>query len=128
MSNEISLSAASLPWPSYVQPIAQLWQALPILPNAPVWAMLAAPQALDALRAAAAQTQRPLVTLDAHSTQDQVAAHIAQTRPGVVVCAPEVFGWVSKIAFLNHVHAVYTCGEGGEGTLLDRARHCVAMP
>lgn len=128
MSDEISWSAASIQWSSYAQPIAKLWQALPIHPCAPVWAMLATPQAMDTLRAAAAQTEHPLVTLPVHSTQDEVGAHIAQTQPAVVICAPEVFGWVSKIAFLNHVHAVYTCAEAGEGTLLDRARNYAATP
>jgi len=50
-------------------------------------------------------------------------AQMAEIKPAVVVCAPEMFGWMSKLAFLNGAAAIYTCGEAGEGTLLFRASH-----
>ena len=118
----------SEPWSSAVPRIAALLDALPRPPLAPVLLLLPAAQAQTAVLAAAAHLGANVVTMPAHSGQDGVAQAIARTRPFAVVCAPEVFGWVSKLAFLGGCLAIYTCDEEGSGTLLDRAAHCAPAP
>ena len=53
----------------------------------------------------------------------EIEYFVGNAEPAVVVCAPECFGWVSKIAFNNGVGHVYTLGTDRSGTLLDRAAH-----
>ncbi|CAM4284320.1 malonyl-CoA synthase [Comamonas aquatilis] len=53
----------------------------------------------------------------------EIEYFIGNAEPAVVVCAPESFGWVSKIAFNSGVGHVYTLGTDRSGTLLDRAAH-----
>jgi malonyl-CoA/methylmalonyl-CoA synthetase len=51
----------------------------------------------------------------------EIAYFIGNAEPAVVVCAPQNFGWVSKIAFQAGTKHVYTLGDDRLGTLLDRA-------
>ena len=49
---------------------------------------------------------------------------IADAEPGVVVCAPRNFSWLSKLAFRHGVRNVFTLGDDRSGSLLERAaRH-----
>ena len=49
---------------------------------------------------------------------------IGNAEPAVVVCSPQNFGWVSKIAFKAGTQNVFTLGDDRTGSLLDRAAHC----
>ena len=49
---------------------------------------------------------------------------IGNAEPAVVVCSPQNFGWVSKIAFTAGTANVFTLGDDRTGSLLDRAAHC----
>ncbi|HEY0847069.1 MAG TPA: malonyl-CoA synthase [Noviherbaspirillum sp.] len=51
----------------------------------------------------------------------EIEYFIGNAEPSVVVCAPENFGWVSKIAFQCGTRHVFTLGDNQEGSLLTRA-------
>ncbi|TSE34915.1 malonate--CoA ligase [Tepidimonas charontis] len=53
----------------------------------------------------------------------EVAYFIDNAEPAAVVCTPDRFGWVSKLAFRAGAQAVYTLGPDRQGTLLERAAH-----
>ncbi len=46
---------------------------------------------------------------------------IGDAEPAVVVCSPQNFGWVSKIAFKCGTQHVFTLGDDRQGSLLVRA-------
>ena len=46
---------------------------------------------------------------------------IGNAEPGVVVCTPKNFVWLSKLAFQRGVKNVFTLGTQREGSLLERA-------
>ena len=104
-------------------PIGRLLAQFAAVPGAVVWVMLPSP-AMRALVHAAAR-HAGLHAIDGPEVwrQEEVCDALAQASPAVVVCPPEVFGWVSKLAFLQGCRAVYTCGQDGAGSLLDRAAH-----
>jgi malonyl-CoA/methylmalonyl-CoA synthetase len=52
---------------------------------------------------------------------DEIAYFIGNAEPAVVVCTPAHFGWVSKIAFKAGTQHVFTLGDDGSGSLLQRA-------
>ena len=54
----------------------------------------------------------------------EMAYFIGNAEPAVVVCSPQNFGWVSKIAFQAGTGHVFTLGDDRTGSLLDRAAHC----
>jgi malonyl-CoA/methylmalonyl-CoA synthetase len=51
----------------------------------------------------------------------EIGYFVGNAEPAVVVCAPEDFPWVSRIAFAAGTKNVFTLGEAREGTLLERA-------
>ena len=51
----------------------------------------------------------------------EIEYFVGNAEPAVVVCSEKNFGWVSTIAFKAGTKHVYTLGELGTGTLLDRA-------
>ncbi len=51
----------------------------------------------------------------------EIEYFVGNAEPAVVVCSEKNFGWVSTIAFKAGTKHVYTLGEHGTGTLLDRA-------
>ncbi len=51
----------------------------------------------------------------------EMAYFIANAEPAVVVCSPNHFGWVSRLAFKTGTAHVFTLGEDRTGTLLERA-------
>lgn len=53
----------------------------------------------------------------------EIEYFIGNAEPAVVVCAPENFGWVSKIAFKCGTQHVFTLGDNRQGSLLVRATH-----
>ena len=53
----------------------------------------------------------------------EIEYFIGNAQPGVVVCSPANFGWVSKIAFQAGTRHVFTLGDDRTGSLLDRAMH-----
>ncbi|MEN9904231.1 MAG: hypothetical protein RLZZ555_796 [Pseudomonadota bacterium] len=55
---------------------------------------------------------------------EEMAYFIGDAEPAVVVCAPAHFGWLSKLAFQRGARHVYTLGEDGSGSLMERASHC----
>lgn len=123
MSDVISPVSTPAQWQSYVLPIAKLFSAQPISQGARVLVMLASADAQSAIQAAVAAAGGVVVAVDTEISQGVVAQEIERIQPDIVVCVPEVFGWVSKMAFLARTHAVFTCGAVGEGTLIDRAQH-----
>lgn len=46
---------------------------------------------------------------------------IGNAQPGVVVCSPKNFSWISKVAFKEGTKHVFTLGENRDGSLLERA-------
>jgi len=55
---------------------------------------------------------------------DEIEYFIGNAEPAVVVCAPQNFGWVSKIAFKAGTQYVFSLGDDRTGSLLERAVHC----
>src|SRR5690606_21755984 len=53
----------------------------------------------------------------------EIEYFVGNAEPAMVVCSPQNFGWVSKIAFKAGTRHVFTLGEDRSGTLLDRAAH-----
>ena len=115
--------AQAVQWNDLIMPVAQLLKAQPVRPQASVLWMLNVPGAVQMLRQAIAQAGFQGVEVPADAHPPVLEAMMVLHPPAVVVCAPQVFGWVSKQAFLANCSAVFTCGESGEGTLLDRAKH-----
>ena len=54
----------------------------------------------------------------------EISYFIGNAEPAVVVCTPQNFGWVSKIAFTAGTRHVFTLGDDRTGSLLQRAAHC----
>jgi malonyl-CoA/methylmalonyl-CoA synthetase len=53
----------------------------------------------------------------------EIEYFVGDAEPAVVVCSPQNFGWVSKIAFKAGAHHVFTLGDDRHGSLLARAAH-----
>jgi malonyl-CoA/methylmalonyl-CoA synthetase len=53
----------------------------------------------------------------------EISYFVGNAEPAVVVCSPSNFSWVSKLAFQAGTQHVFTLGEDGTGTLLDRSAH-----
>jgi malonyl-CoA/methylmalonyl-CoA synthetase len=53
----------------------------------------------------------------------EIEYFIGHAEPAVVVCSPDHFGWVSKIAFKAGTKHVFTLGDDRTGSLLERAAH-----
>ena len=51
----------------------------------------------------------------------EIEYFIGDAQPAVVVCSPQNFGWVSKIAFQSEAKHVFTLGDDRHGSLLVRA-------
>ena len=51
----------------------------------------------------------------------EIEYFVGNAEPGVVVCSPKNFSWVSKVAFKAGTQHVFTLGENRDGTLLERA-------
>ena len=54
----------------------------------------------------------------------EIEYFVTNAEPAVVVCTPENFGWVSKIAFQCGTQNVFTLSDQRSGSLLERAVHC----
>jgi malonyl-CoA/methylmalonyl-CoA synthetase len=54
----------------------------------------------------------------------EIEYFVGNAEPAVVVCTPDNFGWVSKIAFTAGTQHVFTLGDDRTGSLLERAAHC----
>ena len=52
----------------------------------------------------------------------EIEYFVGNAEPAVVVCTPNNFGWVSKIAFKAGCEYVFTLGEDRNGTLLGAPR------
>ncbi len=57
----------------------------------------------------------------------EMAYFIGDAEPAVVVCSPDNFGWISKLAFKAGSAHVFTLAEDGSGSLLERAVHFEAV-
>jgi malonyl-CoA/methylmalonyl-CoA synthetase len=53
----------------------------------------------------------------------EIEYFVGNAEPAVVVCSPENFGWVSKIAFNAGTRHVFTLDDARNGSLLERAAH-----
>src|SRR3954471_13967994 len=51
----------------------------------------------------------------------EIEYFVGNAEPAVVVCSPQNFGWVSKIAFQAGTQHVFTLGDDRTGSLLERA-------
>ncbi len=58
----------------------------------------------------------------------EMAYFIDNASPAVVVCKPQNFSWVSKLAFGQGVGHVVTLGDDRTGSLLQRAAHAPDTP
>lgn len=123
MSDLMAFSSLGVAWQTRATQIAQLLRTVPAAADASILIMLGESAAQTALVLASATCRRDAVVLADHASQTVVEQVIQHSQAGVVVCHPAVFGWVSKLAFLNGCAAIYTCGNDQEGTLLDRAAH-----
>lgn len=54
---------------------------------------------------------------------NEIDYFIGNASPAVVICSPQNFGWVAKIAFKGGARHVFTLGEQRNGSLLERATH-----
>ncbi len=54
----------------------------------------------------------------------EMAYFIQDAEPAVVVCSPDRFGWISKLAFTAGTQYVLTLGDDRTGSLLQRAAQC----
>ncbi len=54
---------------------------------------------------------------------DELAYFVGNATPGVLVCAPKDFPWLSKLAFAAGTSFVFTLGDDRSGSLLERATH-----
>ena len=61
--------------------------------------------------------------LNAAYQSSEMAYFIANAEPGVVVCSPQNFGWVGKLASEAGVQHVFTLGDDRTGSWLERAAH-----
>jgi hypothetical protein len=123
-----SLTFRTLPaaWLTASHQIAAMFQHLPLTRRGQVMAYGLSPEAALAVQAAAQLVAMECALLPLETPAAEVQSHCEHRQPNIVVCAPQVFGWVSKLTFLHGGHAIYTCGVDGEGTLLDRAAHFLA--
>jgi malonyl-CoA/methylmalonyl-CoA synthetase len=53
----------------------------------------------------------------------EIEYFVGDAEPDVVVCSPQNFGWVAKIAFKSGARHVYTLSDDRTGSLLARAAH-----
>jgi malonyl-CoA/methylmalonyl-CoA synthetase len=56
--------------------------------------------------------------------KSEIEYFVGNAEPAVVVCTPQNFGWVSKIAFQAGTRHVFTLGDDRTGSLLQRAGVC----
>ena len=54
----------------------------------------------------------------------EIEYFLGDAKPGVVVCRPKDFAWVSRMAFRHRAKHVYTLGDECTGSLLARAVYC----
>lgn len=108
---------------AWEMPVGRLLAPFAGPPGAAVWVMLPSPAMRGMVHTAARYAGLQAIDAPEDLRQEVVRDALAQASPAVVVCPPETFGWVSKLAFLQGCRAVYTCGADGAGTLLDRAAH-----
>jgi malonyl-CoA/methylmalonyl-CoA synthetase len=53
----------------------------------------------------------------------EIEYFIGDAEPAVVVCSPQNFGWIAKIAFKSGTRHIFTLGDDRCGSLLVRATH-----
>lgn len=121
-SADVAHATACSLWDSHIPAVAQLMRSLP-LPTSSKLLSLLVPEVAAMVDAAAQRAGMQVQHLAADAEPDAVQQAMQTYQPHVVVCSPEVFGWVSKCMFLTGGYAIYTCGAEGQGTLLDRASH-----
>ena len=51
----------------------------------------------------------------------EIEYFVGNAEPGIVICSPKNFSWVSKVAFKAGTKHVFTLGEKRDGSLLERA-------
>ena len=61
------------------------------------------------------------VPLNTAYRQAEIEYFLTDAEPAVVVCSPENFSWVSKLAFIAGTQHVFTLDERRQGSLLQRA-------
>jgi malonyl-CoA/methylmalonyl-CoA synthetase len=83
-------------------------------------------KSVEALLLYLATLRAGLVYLPLNSAyqQGEIEYFIGNAEPGVVVCSPKNFPWVSKLAFKAGVGHVFTLDDSRGGSLLQRAAHC----
>ena len=123
MSENLLTTVLPAEWRSLAMQSAQLLARVQPAAGACVCTLLPDSAWHTALITALRHTGWQVAQLPADATQEGVARVIQTVKPAVVICPMEVFGWVSKLAFLAGCAAIYTDSPDGEGTLRDRARH-----
>jgi malonyl-CoA/methylmalonyl-CoA synthetase len=61
------------------------------------------------------------VPLNSAYKADEIAYFLGDAKPAVFVCTPDLFPSLSKVAFAAGTPFVFSLGDDGTGTLLDRA-------
>lgn len=121
-SADVAHATACSLWDSHIPAVAQLMRSLPLQTPSKLLCVLS-PEAAGMVETAAQRAGMQVQHLAADAEPDAVQHAMQTWQPQVVVCSPDIFGWVSKMMFLSGGYAIYTCGAEGQGTLLDRASH-----
>ena len=108
--------------------IAHLLQSLPIAADAsgqPPRVAVQVEKSVQALLLYLATLRAGMVYLPLNTAYQQAEMEyfIGNAQPAVVVCSPDSFGWVSKLAFSAGTQSVFTLDAAGHGSLMERASH-----
>jgi len=103
--------------------VANLLQSLDLAPGARVAVQVEKSVEAMVLYLATLRAGYVFLPLNTAYQSAEIEYFIGNAEPAVVVCSPNNFGWVSKIAFKAGTNSVFTLGDDRTGSLLDRAAH-----
>ncbi len=103
--------------------VANLLQSLDLAPGARVAVQVEKSVEAMVLYLATLRAGYVFLPLNTAYQSAEIEYFIGNAEPEVVVCSPDSFGWVSKIAFKAGTKCVFTLGDDRTGSLLDRAAH-----
>ena len=101
--------------------IANLLQSLGLEPGARIAVQVDKSVEAAMLYLATLRAGYVFLPLNSAYQKAEIEYFVGDAEPGVVVCTPGNFGWVSKIAFQAGTRHVFTLGDERNGSLLERA-------
>ena len=109
--------------------IANLLQSLDIPPTAdgvPPRVAVQVEKSVEAMLLYLATLRAGFVFLPLNTAYQsaEIEYFVGNAEPAVVVCSPQNFNWVSKLAFKAGARHVFTLDDARQGSLLERAAHC----